>query len=249
MSANEYLLLHFLASYIKPTDKEFKEYKFSKSQLLDMLKLGKENYSALRLLTKKIIGRVYEIDTPSKLIQVAALSRAEYSKIDDTVTLSFDPALKPFLLELRANFTSADISNFSNLASFYSMKLYELLKQYEKIGVRRFTLEELRYILTVGIKYPLYADFKRRVIDFARDELRDKTDIRFDYSEETIRRRVIALTFTIKHNPSPEEREAIRRAKKALSDPDSDRLEIRRQIKDSLKNAAEKPGGNSPDLF
>lgn len=69
--------------------------------------------------------------------------------------------------ESRAAFT-----NLWGLSSIYSVRMYELLKQYEKIGKRWFKLEDLRLILGMNQgEYPLYANFKQKVILKAQRDL------------------------------------------------------------------------------
>ena len=57
--------------------------------------------------------------------------------------------MKPFLLSLKSHFTTYDVRNILKLPSTYSVRIYELLKQYEKIGKRRFDLQELKEIIGV----------------------------------------------------------------------------------------------------
>ncbi|WP_342732330.1 replication initiation protein [Salinibacillus kushneri] len=61
-------------------------------------------------------------------------------------------------------------------------------------------MEELRKRLGTGNKYKEYSNFKLRVIDPARRELSEKTDIKFNYEELKKGRKVVALKFIISTN-------------------------------------------------
>ena len=79
--------------------------------------------------------------------------------------------------------------------------MYEILKQYEKIGTRTVYLEDLREFL--GVKkneYPRWADFSEKVLKVCQKALKEYTDICFDYEAVKKNRKVIAVIFTIKKN-------------------------------------------------
>ena len=83
------------------------------------------------------------------------------------------------------------------LQSAHSIRIYELLKQYEKIGSRVFDLDELKLVLVVQELYKRNNDFKRFVIDRAKKELHKHCDITFDYDEIKKGRKIVAVRFYI----------------------------------------------------
>lgn len=117
------------------------------------------------------------------------------------VELEFHKDLKPYLLDLQANFKSYDIRNFRLLRSVYSLRMFILLKQYEVIGKRKFLIEDLKEVLGIEAdQYKLYGDFKKRVIIKPQQELAKSCDISFSFKEHKEGRRVVALTFFIHPN-------------------------------------------------
>ena len=60
------------------------------------------------------------------------------------VSFDISPKLKPYLLELRKNYTSYLLINIPKLKSSYSIRLYELLHQYRKFGKRAFSVVDLQ---------------------------------------------------------------------------------------------------------
>jgi plasmid replication initiation protein len=52
--------------------------------------------------------------------------------------------MKPHLLSLQSHFTMYDPKYILGLSSTYSIRIYELLKQYEKIRKRVFDLQDFK---------------------------------------------------------------------------------------------------------
>jgi hypothetical protein len=87
------------------------------------------------------------------------------------------------------------------LQSSYSIRIYELLKQYEKLRERSFQLSELREKLGIeDTEYSLYGNFKQRVLLQAQKELVKITDITFEFKEKKLGRRVVGVLFFIRSN-------------------------------------------------
>ena len=111
--------------------------------------------------------------------------------------MPFDPFLRPYLLELKREFTSYKLENVVQLKSTYAIRIYELLKQYEKIQERTFLFKDLRKLLGAEDIYPAYGNFKQRVLMPAQKELKAKTDISFKLEEIKSGRRVTKIKFII----------------------------------------------------
>jgi plasmid replication initiation protein len=85
--------------------------------------------------------------------------------------------------------------------SIYSIRIYELLKQYESLGCRKFDLEDLR--LSCGIsenRLNLVADFRKKVLEISKREINEKSDILIDFKFIKKSRKVIAIEFLINKN-------------------------------------------------
>jgi plasmid replication initiation protein len=53
------------------------------------------------------LEKVVEIQEPGRLLQTHWVSSADYVDGTGMVNLTFDPLLKPYLLQLKGNFTSS----------------------------------------------------------------------------------------------------------------------------------------------
>jgi plasmid replication initiation protein len=212
MNLTEIKIITKLSSMIQKDDDDLNCYKFSLQELLKELNLGKKNYTNLIKALDKLLTRVIvikKIDSDS-VIKTTFLSSTEFFLTDGTVELSFDKKLKPYLLQLKKNFTMYQFKNVVVLSSFYAIRIYELCKQYEKIGKRIFELEELKEIL--GIKktqYKLYGDFRVKVLEIAKREINAKTDLEIDFEGIKKVRKVTSIKFRIKKNENFEHFEEI----------------------------------------
>lgn len=203
LSLEEQKLILTLASMVQPEDEDFKPYKFKISDFIELL--GVENqakYTEIPKITKELMKKVFEIKEGNKLIQTAWLSGAIYEKGTGYVTLKFNPDLKPYMLKLNTMFTQYKLANILSMKSKYSPRIYEILKcnEFKKQGYIEIEVEELRKLLKADNIYPLYADFKRKIIIQTQKELKKISDISFDFEEVKTGRKVTALRFYIHQN-------------------------------------------------
>lgn len=207
LSAVEQKVVLTLATKIKKTDREFKQYLFNLRDLAHFLGLeSNADYDYLRKITHNLLSKVLTLKKEDSVLQTHWLESVEYFDNKTTVGLRFNPDLKPFLIHLKNNFTKYHLKYAIQLKSRFSIRLYELLKQYENIGFRAFPLVELRDRLGVGPEeYPLYGNFKAKVLKVAQKELKAKTDLSFKLEELKTGRKVTDLKFTITSKKIPDQ--------------------------------------------
>jgi len=212
MTLAEKRLVCLLASKIHRDDQDFQEYEIRISALADFVGIrGHYIYDQTKQLTKKLITRVLILPKkPNGIVQVSFLSSAEYQEGTGSVKLSFDPNMKPLLLQLKGQFTNYYLKHIGRLRSIYSIRIYELLKSYQRFGRKKFTIEHLRTIFQIPPdQYTQYNYFKRRVILPSQQELRDHTDIYFEFEEIKEGRKVTAILFLIHPNINKEPDESV----------------------------------------
>ncbi len=108
------------------------------------------------------------------------------------ITYRFSYSISQYLFELKEKFMRYHIKNIMPMRSKYSIRLYEILKQYENVGERRFDIEEFRemigtrvYIIDkktreeklISDDYKEFKELKRRVIEKAVEEVNKVSDI------------------------------------------------------------------------
>lgn len=202
LTVGEQRIIKLLISMIEKDDVDFKAYQIPIKQFSDLLEIPRNDfYRQVKAITKKLISNVLifreNIDDDDEL-QVAWLTSAEYIKTKGIVEVEFSPKLKPFLLQLKREFVKYELGNVIHLKNTYSIRIYELLKQYEKIGNRTFDIPTLRNTLGISEnEYRQFSDFRKRVLKTAQQELAERTDISFEWEEEKKNQKCIAITFII----------------------------------------------------
>lgn len=196
-----------MITLINKSDEDFKTYRIYIKEIQDDFGLtkNKDAYTRLkegaRRLMRRILKVSYEDKEGTKVLETPVIIGLE-TVLDGKsfIDVSFHPNMKPFLLQLKSQFLMYDIRNILKISSVYSIRIYELLKQYEKIGKRTFMVEELKDILQVADKYPLYANFKQRIIKKSQKDLMKHTDISFTFEEIKKGRSVEKIKFFIHQN-------------------------------------------------
>lgn len=197
----EQKVLRILASMIKKDDIDFKEYKFTTKDLMQVMNIkNKRFYNDLDNLTDLLMKRIIKIKNKenNEFEKYHFLDVAKYK--NGILTLKIHPELKPFYLNLDW-YSKYQLGNIMQFKSTYSFRFYELLKQYQNLNERILTVDDLRFKLDIGKKeYPMYANLKQKVIKPAINEINKKTDLRIEVEEIKEIRKVKSIKFYIKSN-------------------------------------------------
>ncbi len=111
------------------------------------------------------------------------------------------PKLKPYILALKNCYTCFNLRYILPLQGQYSIRIYQILKAEEyKNKKDTFKLEYLFDILQVPKSYHQYMVFNNKVLKLAQAELKEHTDISFEYKTIKDGKKVVEVTFTIKVN-------------------------------------------------
>lgn len=201
LNLQEKRIILWLLTQITINDEDFKLHRLEISEFSKMVGLKhKGQYQELQSITGNLMKRViriYEIEK-QELIQVSWLSSARYQMKKGCVLLEFSPQLKPYLLQLKSHFTKLNLSDMMQFNSVYAMRFYELLKQYEYIGTRKIDIKDLREYCGISEEeYKRYNDLKKAVLERAKKEINEKTDLKIDYSEIKESRKIVAIEWSI----------------------------------------------------
>lgn len=197
----EQKLIRLLASMIKKDDDEFTEYEFKTKELIKILNTSDSRfYRDIDNITDLVMQRIIKIKDKAtgSWEKYHWVDTAKYSK--GILKLKIHRDLKPFYLSLDW-YSKYQLKNIMQFKSTYSFRLYELFKQYQSIGSRILTIEELRLILDIGkTQYSKYANLKQKVLNIAIKEINVNTDLCIEIKEMKNVRKVVSIKFSIKEN-------------------------------------------------
>lgn len=218
-STNELRIFLYMLLKIKKQDMVFRDIQIPCAILHGQTQ--KVNYDQIKAAANSLTSKSYEVEKVSKtgkrnFESYPLMAYCKYNEGEGMVLARFNEHIKPYLLNLSENFTTAQFKQFMNITSFSSWQIYWLLKQYEDFGVRTFELEELKFLLGVDDKYNRFNDFKRKVLLVCQEDL-DKTDMTFDFEVIRKSKRVDKIKFRIIKN-KPQLTVPHERRRKALSD-------------------------------
>jgi plasmid replication initiation protein len=205
LSLQEKRVVLWVISQIKPDDDDFTKHSISIRNFQKIAGVtGNNMHKQIAKITMSLIQRGLSIrdlknDT---LLQVSWLNSAYYHYKEGFVDLRIAPELKPYLLQLSEQFTVVSLTDLMGLQSVYAVRIFELLKQYELIGVREIALNELREYCGISPSYyKKFNDLKKDVLERAKKEINEKTDIFISYEEIKTSRKITSIRFSIKKNP------------------------------------------------
>ena len=214
LTLGEQRLVLLLASQIRKDDKDFNYYEIKISDFAEMfgLKTDKSLYEKVEKIAGDLLGKKLYLKNDGKSFEGTVwLSYVKYVSGSGTIKLRFDDCLKPYLLQLKHSingFTQYKLHTVMSFKSAYSIRLYELLKmevwkseklkstQFEK----SFSLDEYRRILGVDKNaYPIFADFRKRVIDTTVLEISEQTELNISETKYIkTGRKITGITFIVK---------------------------------------------------
>jgi len=253
LTIQEQRILLLISAEIKPNDEDFKNYSFPVKEFVDLLGFtGNSAYGHLKKNTMVLRDKSFTIHESDGILQIGWLNSVKYYDNESRFELSFSPKLKPYLLHLKKEFARDQFHNVIRLKSSYSIRVYDLLKQYLSKGCCAFDLDELRSILCVPENsLKKFHDFRKVVLEVAHKELVN-SDILFNYEPIKKIRKVVAIKFIIKPNEKmlkkfKKEEEMIERQK--ILDEQQSNLDLQQKKEERLDIKLKKLEEDHPDKF
>lgn len=208
MTLQELRFFSIYLSKINPNDTSTRVIRLPIDDFRAIMELGRINIDYMKTVTNSLLSKIVNIPTERggytgfqlfKRCRVDIDDNAEwYIEID-----AHDEAL-PLMFEFKDKYFSYQLWNALRLKSPNQLRMYEILKQYEKIGMRILSIEELRNLLGIDKKeYKAYKDFRVRVLDACQQALSENTDIKFTYEpygKKGKGGKILFLKFSIKKN-------------------------------------------------
>lgn len=228
----------YAISKIKPDDTVFQEYTFELGDFYKLCGLQGDSYTELKAILIGLKQKTWWVETaPDVESTVSWFNKVRTNKKSGTVTVRFDDDMMPYLLELTKNnqyYTHYQLKYILPMKSQYAIRLYELLKSYQRNNFEWFfDIETLKKQLNCE-NYTRFPDLRRWVIEPAVAEINEFTDIKIAWEPVKEGRKVVRVTFYM----VGKKKSALLEADRAISDAldgQIDLLELLTESESSVK--------------
>lgn len=205
LSLNEQKIILYAISKIDKEQKRLNVLKFEVKEFTSLIGTTEKRYEEIRKIVRSLRNKEIKIHTKDNELITGWLSSIELKKNSGIIELEFSEKLMPYLLQLKEQFTKYQLKNILYLKNKYSIRMYELLKQYEKIGNREFKIQDLKEVIGCEGKYKDFRNFKKFVLDIVTKEINEYTDINISYHKITKGRKTVGIKFIIKYKPDEQD--------------------------------------------
>lgn len=205
MTACEMDIVFYLLSLLKKEDRIGTFYRVKVTELQHLT--GRQwNYQQFLEATSALRTREYVIEDNKRILQVGLLASAEYIKGEGVIELEISEKIRPYLIDLKRNFTSFRLQAAFSLSSKYAKRIYQIASQWkDKSETRTFTLHDFKVMLALkdpkGIESEQYTKvsmFQKYVLDVAVNQINQNTDLHIGYELIKKGRSFESIRFQIK---------------------------------------------------
>jgi len=207
---HEFRLFGTMLTMIQPSDSEFTSTVINVGDVVKLFALsrGARNYEDIRTaalrLQKKFLEVYEEIDGIPYKTTVPLLDQSSEplnARDRNHIRVKFHSKLKPYLLELKREYLTADLRYVVGIQSIYTIQMYAVLKNQFNLGNKspKYSLVRLREILSISPElYVKYGSFKQQIIMRAVRDINTYTDLEIkELVEEKQKRQIISITFVL----------------------------------------------------
>lgn len=185
-------------------------------------------------VNEKLIKLNHKIEIDSVIHIFSLFNRFSIDKKQNKLIIQINDMFSYLLNDLIGNFTKFDLLEFVSLKSSYSKNLFKLLKQWESVKLKEFSIEEFRNVLAIPEKYRI-SEIDKFVLKPIMEEL---PKYFYNLKVEKIKtgRRVTSLKFTW------ENKKLVKDEILDLSEEENEIVEVK--ISEELNKAIEKAKKN-----
>jgi len=155
---------------------------------IELITGRKWNISQLTNSTEQLLTRMFEVETEDRYRQFVLFQYFDYLKGTRTIEVKLSEVALPYFFELKNNFTHFQLKSVLGCTSSYAKRLYMIACQWRTIGrfPKPMPILELKQMLGLVDKkgneqYERISQFKEYVLDIAKKQINEHTDISFDY--------------------------------------------------------------------
>lgn len=206
LSLTEMQIVLYGIGLINPTQPEFPlNYRIDIKKFADMF--NRSHGQIYQEVKEAIVKRFWErdfsyLDEKGRTVTLRWLTKMVHEDKSGYIEIKFSEEIQPYLHQLQGNFTTYYIDKIAKFKSIYSVRLYEysimyLNKNKMDAGRLPILISEIKNKLGLDNKYNRFCDFKIRVLEKAKNEINESSDIKFDYKIIKLGRSPYKIEFII----------------------------------------------------
>jgi plasmid replication initiation protein len=211
LTKEEQNFIYLMISQINKNDTKFTEYQIHIKEL-ESVELTKKNYQRYREFADNLMKKTIRIEDEKRILNANWFASIEYIKDTGYIRATISEKLKPYLLQLKTEFTQAKLPTLLQFNSKYSSRLYLLLKtdfdRQKKHKQNLFVVydtDDLKTRFELPKSYlQIYQNFKKKFLISSVEEINEKTDLHIDYFERKTGRKITSIEFCISHKEKTE---------------------------------------------
>ncbi len=204
LTTQQQKIVLYLISKINPFDTDFQMVEFSIQDFCRACSIDDrsgKHYEVIKTHIKAIADKSVWVKLENgKETLLRWIEKPYIDERNGTIQIRLDRDMKPFLLQLKKNFTKYELVFTLYFKSKYTIRLYELIKAWHgsKIEPLEITIsiDELKQRLD-SEKYKESKDFFKRVLNPAVNEINQYSDKRLDFTRIRNGKRYTAIKFQI----------------------------------------------------
>jgi plasmid replication initiation protein len=179
---------------------------------IELITGRKWNYAQLRKATEDIGSRMFEIDIEKEdgkkiYRQMWLFQKIDYIEGEGAFEVMISEPARPYFFELKNTFTKFQLKSVLGCSSKYAKRLYTLACQWRSLGRSRpMEIIDLKKMLGLVDKkgneqYEKISAFTKYVLEIAKEQINQNTDIEFDYKLYKVGRSYKKIEFFINISP------------------------------------------------
>ena len=164
----------------------------------------KNSWRAIKRTADKLLKRQIILHPRTGVVEkLNWFDSVKYYVNEGRIEAQFTRSVQVRLAGMIEQFTTIDLFSVNKLRSFYSIRLYELLSQFNSrgYGSRTMSIEDFRHYMDCVNINPHTKDLKRRILNPAVKEINKQSDIDCSVKDVKEGRRITKFLFTFRKKP------------------------------------------------
>jgi plasmid replication initiation protein len=188
-SACQIDIMFYMLSILRPYDNHETVYRLHVREI-ENITGRKWNYQQLKEATENMGSKMFEVENEKSYKQIWMFQQVEYLKGMGCVEIRLSEAIRPYLFDLKNNFTSFELYSALKISSKFAKRIYTICSQWKDVGQTGFMeIDALKIMLKLKDpsgkepdQFKQFSQFKEKVLDIAVKQINENTDLKLSYN-------------------------------------------------------------------